>query len=65
MSATPSRVFGSGIRRREDPRLLTGTARYTADIELNPGDNKGQSAAHIEGFRRRGIHPKGVISLAE
>ncbi len=36
MSATPSRVFGSGIRRREDPRLLTGTARYTADIEL-PG----------------------------
>jgi carbon-monoxide dehydrogenase large subunit len=35
MSA-PARVFGSGIRRREDPRLLTGTARYTADITL-PG----------------------------
>lgn len=37
---TPStkapRIFGSGIRRREDPRLLTGTARYTADITL-PG----------------------------
>ena len=32
----PARVFGSGIRRREDPRLLTGTARYTADITL-PG----------------------------
>src|SRR3979411_891912 len=32
----PTRVFGSGIRRREDPRLLTGTARYTADITL-PG----------------------------
>ena len=31
-----ARVFGSGIRRREDPRLLTGTARYTADITL-PG----------------------------
>ncbi len=29
-----ARVFGSGIRRREDPRLLTGTARYTADISL-------------------------------
>ncbi len=35
-SASPTRVFGSGIRRREDPRLLTGTARYTADFVL-PG----------------------------
>jgi carbon-monoxide dehydrogenase large subunit len=34
-SATPPRVFGSGIRRREDPRLLTGTARYTADFTLH------------------------------
>jgi carbon-monoxide dehydrogenase large subunit len=33
---TPSRVFGSGIRRREDPRLMTGTARFTDDIML-PG----------------------------
>lgn len=31
-----ARVFGSGIRRREDPRLLTGAARYTADFAL-PG----------------------------
>src|SRR5262245_32667782 len=31
-----ARVFGSGIRRREDPRLITGTARYTDDIAL-PG----------------------------
>jgi carbon-monoxide dehydrogenase large subunit len=30
------RVFGSGIRRREDPRLLTGTATYTDDLVL-PG----------------------------
>ena len=36
VSAAPARVFGSGIRRREDPRLLTGTARYTADFAL-PG----------------------------
>jgi carbon-monoxide dehydrogenase large subunit len=35
-STTSARVFGSGIRRREDPRLLTGTARYTADFTL-PG----------------------------
>lgn len=31
-----SRVFGSGIRRREDPRLITGSATYTDDITL-PG----------------------------
>jgi carbon-monoxide dehydrogenase large subunit len=35
-TTTPARIFGSGIRRREDPRLLTGTARYTDDITL-PG----------------------------
>ncbi len=35
-SGASARVFGSGIRRREDPRLLTGTARYTADFTL-PG----------------------------
>jgi carbon-monoxide dehydrogenase large subunit len=31
-----TRVFGSGIRRREDPRLITGTATYTDDLTL-PG----------------------------
>ncbi|HET7290799.1 MAG TPA: molybdopterin cofactor-binding domain-containing protein [Vicinamibacteria bacterium] len=31
-----SRVFGSGIKRREDPRLVTGQARYTDDFTL-PG----------------------------
>ena len=36
VSSAPARVFGSGIKRREDPRLLTGTAKYTADINL-PG----------------------------
>jgi carbon-monoxide dehydrogenase large subunit len=29
-------IFGSAIKRREDPRLLTGTATYTDDIKL-PG----------------------------
>ncbi len=29
-----SRIFGSGIRRREDPRLITGSATYTGDIVL-------------------------------
>jgi aerobic carbon-monoxide dehydrogenase large subunit len=29
-------IFGSGIRRREDPRLITGAATYTDDLAL-PG----------------------------
>ena len=29
-----TRIFGSGIRRREDPRLITGRASYTDDIKL-------------------------------
>lgn len=31
-----SRIFGSAIKRREDPRLITGQARYTDDFTL-PG----------------------------
>ena len=31
-----SRIFGSGIKRREDPRLITGQAKYTDDMVL-PG----------------------------
>ena len=29
-----TRIFGSGIKRREDPRLITGKAKYTDDIKL-------------------------------
>ncbi|NJK81195.1 MAG: xanthine dehydrogenase family protein molybdopterin-binding subunit, partial [Chloroflexaceae bacterium] len=31
-----TRIFGSGIKRREDPRLITGGAKYTDDMAL-PG----------------------------
>ncbi len=31
-----TRIFGSGIKRREDPRLITGRAKYTDDLKL-PG----------------------------
>ncbi|MCU0513964.1 MAG: molybdopterin-dependent oxidoreductase [Anaerolineae bacterium] len=31
-----TRIFGSGIKRREDPRLITGRATYSDDIRL-PG----------------------------
>src|SRR5918997_6505838 len=27
-------IFGSGIKRREDPRLITGAATYTDDVKL-------------------------------
>lgn len=40
-------------------------ALVTADFELNPEDEWGQRSAVIEGFRRRGIYPVGVNSLAE
>jgi aerobic carbon-monoxide dehydrogenase large subunit len=29
-------LFGSAIKRREDPRLITGSATYTDDVKL-PG----------------------------
>ena len=29
-----TRIFGSGIRRREDPRLITGRSHYTDDITV-------------------------------
>lgn len=29
-----TRMFGSAIKRREDPRLITGKAKYTDDIKL-------------------------------
>ena len=32
----PETLFGKKIRRREDPRLLTGTATYLDDIKM-PG----------------------------
>lgn len=40
-------------------------ALVTADFELNPEDEYCQRAAIIEGFRRRGIYPIGVVSMAE
>jgi len=36
MTTRTTRIFGSGIKRREDPRLITGKARYTDDMNL-PG----------------------------
>src|SRR5438034_11427498 len=29
-----SKIFGSSVKRREDPRLITGGATYTDDLKL-------------------------------
>src|SRR5687768_17516892 len=68
-NVAPARVFGSGIRRREDPRLLTGTARYTADITL-PGMvhaailRSPHAHAHIRGVdTSRAKNAPGVVAV--
>src|SRR6266849_6318187 len=33
-SATEERMFGKSIKRREDPRFITGRGRYTDDLKL-------------------------------
>jgi len=40
-------------------------AIVTADRELYPTDGGGLRTAFVDGFRRRGIYPEGVMSLAE
>ena len=34
MTTTATAVFGSSIKRREDPRLIRGQGNYVADIKL-------------------------------
>ena len=50
-----TRIFGSGIKRREDPRLITGEARYTDDIKL-------QGALHMAVVRSPYAHAK-ILSI--
>ena len=33
---TPGSILGHAVRRREDPRLITGTGRYVDDIQQAP-----------------------------
>jgi hypothetical protein len=40
-------------------------ALVTADVEMAPRDVYGQRAVTVEAFRRRGIYPENVTSLAE
>ncbi|MGE0362335.1 MAG: xanthine dehydrogenase family protein molybdopterin-binding subunit, partial [Vicinamibacterales bacterium] len=50
-----TRIFGSAIRRREDPRLLTGLGTYTDDLSL-PG------MAHAAMLRSPHAHAK-IVSI--
>src|SRR5712691_212223 len=34
--ATPSKLMGAEVKRKEDPRLITGTSTYVTDVAL-PG----------------------------
>ena len=46
-----TKVFGSGIRRREDPRLITGAGTYTDDLAL-------QGMAHAAMLRSPHAHAR-------
>src|SRR5579883_1989621 len=56
--STPKTLVGKGIRRREDPRLITGTAVYVDDIKM-PGMHHAcvvrspHAAARIRGIATR------------
>ncbi len=56
--STPKTLVGKGIRRREDPRLITGTAVYVDDIKM-PGMHHAcvvrspHAAARIKGISTR------------
>ena len=36
MAITPSKLMGAEVKRKEDPRLITGTSTYVTDVAL-PG----------------------------
>jgi carbon-monoxide dehydrogenase large subunit len=44
-------LFGSAIKRREDPRLITGAATYVDDVKL-PGLTYAAIRAWAYGLRR-------------
>lgn len=55
MVTRSNRIFGSAIKRREDPRLMTGKAKYTGDMQL-PG------MAHMAVVRSPYAHAR-VLSI--
>ncbi len=67
--ARPETMVGKRIRRREDPRLITGTATYVEDIQM-PGMHHAailrspHAAAKIKGIRAAAAreHP-GVVAV--
>jgi carbon-monoxide dehydrogenase large subunit len=65
----PELLVGKGIRRKEDPRLITGTATYVDDIKM-PGMHHAcivrspHAAAKIKGIRvREALDHKGVVAV--
>ena len=50
-----TKIIGARVQRREDPRLLTGAGRYTADIKL-------PNMAHVAFRRSDHVHAK-IVSI--
>src|SRR4051794_15392655 len=67
--AQADKLVGKAIRRREDPRLLTGTATYVDDIRM-PGMyhacivRSPHAAAHIQGINTKpALDLPGVVAV--
>jgi carbon-monoxide dehydrogenase large subunit len=65
----PETLVGKGIRRKEDPRLITGTATYVDDIKM-PGLHHAcivrspHAAAKIKGIRvKDALDRQGVVAV--
>src|SRR6516165_256462 len=65
----PETLVGKGIRRKEDPRLITGTATYVDDIKM-PGMHHAcivrspYAAAKVKGIRAQAaLERPGVVAV--
>jgi CO/xanthine dehydrogenase Mo-binding subunit len=57
-------LVGKSIRRREDPRLLTGTATYVDDIQM-PGMHHACILRSPHGAARIRGHPVAVVVVTD
>ena len=53
-----TKVFGTSIKRREDPRLITGEAKYLEDIQLPGMAMLPSCAAHTRTPKSTGSTPR-------
>lgn len=46
VSGQSSTLIGAAVKRKEDPRLITGAGKYTGDVQLSGMTYMAGSAAH-------------------